>query len=226
MFAIIKTGGKQYRVAANDVLTVEKLTGAAGDTVTFAEVLMIGGEAPVIGDPLVAGASVSARIVEQKRARKIIVFKKKRRKKYRRTKGHRQYQTVVRVTDIVGAGDKPKPVEVADRVVKGQEKASAPNETTKSDPASDDLSLISGVGPVIVKKLNEAGYTQFQQIANLSQDEMAALDENLDLQGRSAREEWIEQARELVAGKAPRAKIDQKAAEAAGVETSGGKDGD
>jgi large subunit ribosomal protein L21 len=101
MFAVIKTGGKQYRVAKNDVLFVEKLPGEAGETVTFDEVLLVGGDGePKVGAPLVSGARVEARVLEQMRSDKVIVFKKKRRKNYRRKKGHRQHLTVLRVTDI------------------------------------------------------------------------------------------------------------------------------
>ena len=101
MFAVIRTGGKQYKVAPDDVITVEKLAGEAGATIEFGEVLMVGDGATVsTGTPLVAGASVSATLVEQRRADKIIVFKKKRRQNYRRKNGHRQYQTVLRITEI------------------------------------------------------------------------------------------------------------------------------
>ena len=103
MYAVIKTGGKQYRVAANDVLTVEKVAGDAGATVEFADVLMLGGEAPKIGTPGVAGAKVTAEIVEQGRAPKVIAFKKRRRKNSRRKRGHRQEQTTVRIKNIIGA---------------------------------------------------------------------------------------------------------------------------
>jgi large subunit ribosomal protein L21 len=101
MFAVIRTGGKQYKVAQEDLITVEKLPGEPGDAIAFAEVLMVGeGAAITAGDPLLAGASVAATIVEQSRAPKIIVFKKKRRHNYRRKKGHRQQQTVLRITAI------------------------------------------------------------------------------------------------------------------------------
>ncbi len=103
MYAVIKTGGKQYRVEPDDILKIEKLAGDAGDKIEFSEVLMIGGEGePQIGSPLVEGAKVTAEVLEQNRANKIIVFKKKRRHNYRRKKGHRQHQTVVRITDIKG----------------------------------------------------------------------------------------------------------------------------
>jgi large subunit ribosomal protein L21 len=100
MYAVIRTGGKQYRVAPNQVIEVEKLAGEAGSTVEFGEVLMVGGDEPRVGLPLVAGAVVTATVLEQTRGPKIIVFKKRRRKNFRRRTGHRQDLTVVRITDI------------------------------------------------------------------------------------------------------------------------------
>ncbi|KPL53866.1 50S ribosomal protein L21 [Prosthecomicrobium hirschii] len=100
MFAVIKTGGKQYRVAAEDVVTIEKLEAAPGETVTFGEVLMVGNE---IGTPFVAGASVTGIVVEQTRGDKTIAFVKRRRKSWKRKKGHRQELTVVRITGIAAA---------------------------------------------------------------------------------------------------------------------------
>jgi large subunit ribosomal protein L21 len=103
MYAVIKTGGKQYRVAANDKLIVEKIEGEAGATVEFTDVLMLGGEGePKVGKPFISGAKVTAEVVEQGRAKKVIAFKKRRRKNSRRKKGHRQEQTTVLIKDIVG----------------------------------------------------------------------------------------------------------------------------
>lgn len=99
MFAVIRTGGKQYRVAANDTITVEHLAGDAGAKVEFGEVLMLGEK---IGQPLVAGAKVTGTVVEQTRGDTVLVFKKKRRQNYRRKNGHRQELTVVRIDEIVG----------------------------------------------------------------------------------------------------------------------------
>ena len=108
MFAVIKTGGKQYKVAPNDVLRIEKIAGEPGDTVELGSVLMVGGEDGLtIGAPLVEGAAVAAEVLEQARADKIIVFKKKRRKNHRRRNGHRQHETVLRVTEILTGGKKP-----------------------------------------------------------------------------------------------------------------------
>ena len=104
MYAVIKTGGKQYRVAANDTVTIEKVAGEAGATVEFTEVLMVGGEGePKVGKPTIAGAKVTAEVVEQGRADKVIAFKKRRRKNSRRKRGHRQEQTTVKIKDIIAA---------------------------------------------------------------------------------------------------------------------------
>ena len=108
MFAVIRTGGKQYRVAPNDIIEIEKIAGEPGDIVELADVILLGGEGgPKTGSPTIAGASVAAEVVEQKRADKIIVFKKKRRQGYRRTAGHRQMLTSVRITAILTDGKKP-----------------------------------------------------------------------------------------------------------------------
>ncbi|MCT8329047.1 50S ribosomal protein L21 [Albidovulum sediminis] len=105
MFAVLKTGGKQYKVQAGDVLRVELLAASAGDKIQFNEVLMIGGDAPVLGSPLVAGAAVQAEVIDQIKADKVITFWKRRRKhSSQRTRGHRQKLTLVRVTDILATG--------------------------------------------------------------------------------------------------------------------------
>ena len=211
MYAIIKTGGKQYRVAPEDVITVEKLAGEPGDTVVISEVLMVAdGDGVQIGAPFVEGASVACELVEQTRGPKIIIFKKKRRKHHRRKKGHRQDLTVLKVTEILTGGKKPSGKKAAPK--KAAKPAPAKAEKKADKEGGDDLSLLSGVGPVLVKKLNEAGITTFRQIAELTPEQAKELDEKLNLRGRIEREEWIEQAKELMAGKPPRAKVDQKKA--------------
>jgi large subunit ribosomal protein L21 len=103
MYAVIKTGGKQYRVTADEVLTIEKIAGQAGAQVEFTEVLMVAGSAePKFGTPTLSGAKVTAEVVEQGRAPKVIAFKKRRRKNSRRKRGHRQEQTTVRIKEIIG----------------------------------------------------------------------------------------------------------------------------
>ncbi|MGB6346261.1 MAG: 50S ribosomal protein L21, partial [Methyloceanibacter sp.] len=114
MFAVIRTGGKQYRVAPNDVIEIERIAGESGDIIELGEVLLLGGDSgPKTGSPTIAGALVAAELVEQTRGDKIIVFKKKRRKGYRRTRGHRQDLTMLRITEILTDGKKPSQTKVA-----------------------------------------------------------------------------------------------------------------
>lgn len=107
MFAVFKTGGKQYRVAAEDVLKVDKIKGEPGEIVSFGEVLLVGGDSVTLGTPTVAGATVAAEVLDQGRGRKIIAFKKRRRKNSRRKRGHRQEFTLLRITEILTEGKKP-----------------------------------------------------------------------------------------------------------------------
>ena len=107
MFAVFKTGGKQYRVAAEDVLKVDKIEGEPGEVVEFGEVLAVGGESVTLGAPTVAGATVAAEVLDQGRGGKIIAFKKRRRKNSRRKRGHRQEFTLLRITEILTEGKKP-----------------------------------------------------------------------------------------------------------------------
>ena len=128
MFAVIKTGGKQFRVAADETLVVSKLAGEAGDQVTFSDVLVLGGDAPKYGAPLVDGATVVAEIVEQKRGPKIIVFKKRRRHNSRRKNGHRQDFTLVKITEILTDGAKPS----------GEKKAKAAKKPRAAKPKASE----------------------------------------------------------------------------------------
>ncbi|MBR2689812.1 MAG: 50S ribosomal protein L21 [Aquamicrobium sp.] len=126
MFAVIKTGGKQYRVAANDVLKIEKLEANVGDVVEIGQVLAHGeGENVVIGAPFVDGAVVTAEVVEQGKNRTVIAFKKRRRQNSRRKIGHRQLQTTVRISEILVAGAKPSKKAAAKAEVKGETAAEA-----------------------------------------------------------------------------------------------------
>ena len=107
MFAVIKTGGKQYRVAEDQLLQIEKIKGEPGEIVQLGDVLMLGGDKPELGAPMVAGASVAAEVVSQGRGPKVIAFKKRRRKNSRRKRGHRQEFTLIRITEILTGGAKP-----------------------------------------------------------------------------------------------------------------------
>ncbi|AXI56929.1 50S ribosomal protein L21 [Sulfitobacter sp. JL08] len=229
MFAVLKTGGKQYKVQSGDTLRVEKLAADAGETVQFNEILMLGGDKPVVGAPLVADAGVQAEVVDQIKGDKLIHFVKRRRKHgSQRTKGHRQKLTLIRVTEIlakgadksgvkaaIGAGSvsavavaaaaPKKSAKKADTKAKAEtkaeasKKAAAPKAAAKS-AAADDLKQLSGVGPALEKKLHSAGVTTFAQVAAWTEADVAAMDEQLSFKGRIEREGWIEQAKELAKG--------------------------
>jgi large subunit ribosomal protein L21 len=133
MFAVIRTGGKQYRVAAEDVLQVAKVKGDPGEIIQFGDVLVVGGDNVTLGVPTVAGASVAAEVLEQGRGPKIIAFKKRRRKNSRRKRGHRQEFTLVRVTEILTDG--AKPTKTARPKSEARPK---PAPETAAEPAEDD----------------------------------------------------------------------------------------
>ncbi len=212
MYAVVKTGGKQYRVSENDTLKVERLSGETGDIVTLPDVLMLGdGKDVTVGEPNVAGATVAAEIVEQARDKKIIVFKKRRRQNYRRKHGHRQHYTLLKITEILTDGAKPskkaaakKPAKKAAPKKEAEAKTETPKEAApKAAPkaaGADDLKKLSGVGPVLEKKLIEAGVTSFAQIAAWGPAEIEEFDEKLSFKGRIEREGWVEQAKKLAKG--------------------------
>ena len=241
MFAVIKTGGKQYRIVANDVLKIEKVAGEVGDMVEIGYVLAHGeGDVVTFGAPFVDGALVTAEVVAQGRAKTVIAFKKRRRQNSRRRHGHRQYETTVRIDEILLGGAKPakkvaaKPAKeaAAEAAPAPAKKAKAPATEAapvaaladlepKAKPAKakaakpevvDDISLISGIGPVLKDKMTEAGYATLTSISKLKKADIAKLDEELGLGGRIERDEWVAQAKELLAGKPPRAQVDKDAA--------------
>ncbi|MDG1470707.1 MAG: 50S ribosomal protein L21 [Ascidiaceihabitans sp.] len=239
MFAVLKTGGKQYKVQSGDILRVEKLAANAGETIQFNDVLMLGGHAVTVGAPLIADAGVQAEVIDQIKGVKTINFVKRRRKhSSKRTKGHRQKLTLVKITDIlasgadksgvaaaIGAGsvsaaalaaiDAQSPAANKDKVKKASSaKAAAPKAEAPAKAApkkaapkkaakatdGDDLSNISGVGPVIVKKLHAEGITTFAQVAAWTDADVEAIEEKLSFKGRVGREDWIAQAKELAKG--------------------------
>jgi large subunit ribosomal protein L21 len=137
MFAVVRTGGKQYRVAANDVIAVEKLDAEPGAVVALTDVLMVGNEtAQTAGTPVVAGATVAAEVVKQTRAKKVVIFKKKRRKDYRRTLGHKQQLTVLRITEILTDGKKPETRAAATSEAKPAAKKPAARKPAAKKPAA------------------------------------------------------------------------------------------
>ncbi|KPA99947.1 50S ribosomal protein L21 [Ahrensia marina] len=219
MFAVIKTGGKQYRVSADDVFKVERLDAEEGAQVEFSNVLMVGNGAEVtIGAPEVDGATVVAEVVEQGRGRKVIAFKKRRRQNSRRKRGHRQYETTVRITEILTDGAKPSKKAAAKSAAKKEaapkkaETKAAPKKEAKADAAAssaplftapdgdaDKLTDIKGIGPVAEKQLNEQGITTFAQIAALTKAEIEKVDEYMPFSADQI-SDWQAQAKELIKG--------------------------
>jgi len=210
MFAVLKTGGKQYKVQSGDVLRIEKIAADAGETVQFNDILMLGGDTATVGTPLIEGAAVQAEVIDQIKGEKTINFVKRRRKHgSQRTKGHRQKLTLVRVTEILSKGAEKSGVKAAVGKI-ATAAATAPKAATakaaapkaKAAPAAasgegDDLTQLSGVGPALLKKLNAAGITTFAQIAAWTEADVAEFDEKLSFKGRIEREGWIAQAKEL-----------------------------
>ncbi|WP_339637218.1 50S ribosomal protein L21 [uncultured Sulfitobacter sp.] len=228
MFAVIKTGGKQYKVQSGDMLRVERIAANAGETVQFNEVLMLGGDSPVLGAPMVKDAGVQAEVVDQIKGEKVINFVKRRRKhSSKRTKGHRQKLTLIKITDILASGAEKSGVSAAVGTgsvsaaavaaitgktddaaqIKKAKKAKATKAAPKaekadkmSDAGADDLKALSGVGPALEKKLHEAGITSFAQIAAWTEADIAEVDEKLSFKGRIQREGWVDQAKEKTKG--------------------------
>lgn len=215
MYAVIKTGGKQYKIAEGDILKVEKLDAEAGDLVAFDEVLMLGGDGDaLVGSPTVDGASVTGEVLDIRKDKKVLVFKKRRRQNYRRKKGHRQWIAVISVAEILKPGAKSKlsakaktakteaPAAEA-KAEKPAEKAAPKNEAPKKEApkaaaANDDLTQLTGVGPAFVKKLNEAGVTGFAQIAAWDAAEIDRLDGEISgLKTKAEKGDWVAEAKKL-----------------------------
>jgi len=217
MYAVVETGGKQYRVAIGDRLMVEKLDAEEGASIELDQVLMVSNEGKVeVGSPMVSGTSVGATVLKQGRGDKVKVYKFKRRKKYRKTQGHRQSFTQLEITSIGDAkanGDakaeakKAAPKKAAAKkedspkkatAKKAAPKKAAPKKASKASTEGDKLTDINGIGPVIEQKLKDLGVTTFQQIADLTQEKAEEIDGKLNFKGRIEREEWIAQAKKMV----------------------------
>lgn len=203
MFAVLKTGGKQYKVQSGDVLRVERLAADAGETIQFNEILMLGGDAPVVGAPMVDGAAVQAEVIDQIKGKKVINFVKRRRKhSSKRTVGHRQKLTLLRITDILASGGDKTGVKAAigtgsvsgfaaktaDEKKTAAKKAAAPKAAAAPAAAGDDLTQITGVGPAAAKKLVAAGINTFADLAKVDVDSFDAV---------KVKPEWVAQAADL-----------------------------
>jgi len=195
MYAVIKSGGKQHRVVEGETLKVEKIEVATGGTIQFDEVLLVtAGDDINIGTPFVSGAAVKAEIIAHGRGDKVRIIKFRRRKHSMTRQGHRQWFTEIKITEILATGAKAAPAKQTAAKPKVDDK---PKMTANG---VDDLGKLSGVGPVIVKKLNENGITAFAQIAAWTPEQVAELDEKLNFKGRIERDGWIAQATEFMKG--------------------------
>lgn len=210
MYAIIESGGKQHKVVEGEILRLEKLDATAGDSVSFDKVLLVSNDGKLsVGAPYVE-ASVTAEVLEQGRDKKIRIIKFKRRKHHDKQQGHRQYYTEVKITGISMGAAKAAPKKAAAKKAapaKASPKAEAPKKEVvteapkKTAVKADDLTQISGVGKVLVGKLNDAGINSLEQVAKLTADDIAALDEKLSFKGRIERDNWVQQAKDILAGK-------------------------
>jgi large subunit ribosomal protein L21 len=201
MYAVIKTGGKQYKVTVGDKLKVEKLIAEEGASVALDRVLMVAdGENIAVGSPLVETA-VSATVLSHGRGDKIRVFKMKRRKNYRRTQGHRQSFTEIQITSIGDKKGEKKATRKDDSVKKAgavKKERTAETVDTGAGSTGDVLTSINGIGPVIAEKLQGLGITTFRQIAEFDQAKIDEVNEQLSFKGRIEREEWVTQAKMLI----------------------------
>lgn len=199
MYAVIKTGGKQYRVAKDDVIRVEKLDAEVGDQIQFDTVLMLSdGENVTVGAPTIEGGVVSATVTDQARAKKIEIIKFRRRKHHQKRTGHRQYYTEVKITGMgtdgkTAAPEKAEKKEAVSAVKKAEQSSGESPFLPAPNGEADDLKQLKGVGPKLEEKLNAAGVFHLQQIADFSQDDLDKVNELV-----SFKAEWVEQAKELI----------------------------
>ncbi|MBT5558944.1 MAG: 50S ribosomal protein L21 [Proteobacteria bacterium] len=222
MYAIIKSGGKQYKVTVGQKLKLENLDAEEGSKISFDEVLMIAdGDKIEVGSPL-TGKSVQAEVVAHGRRKKVKILKFRRRQNSRTRMGHRQGYTEIEITGIGGsavakktaskkaaaktpAKSAPKAAEKAvpkakPAATKAKPKAAEAKKAAAKSSSTDDLKLLSGVGPALEKKLLAAGVTSFAQIAAWKKSDIVEFDEKLSFKGRIEREDWVKQAKALAKG--------------------------
>lgn len=229
MYAVIKTGGKQYRVSPGDRLRVETLAVSEGDSVEFEEVLMVGnGDEVTIGTPTVSDAKVSGRVLSHGRAKKVKIIKFRRRKHHMKRMGHRQNYTELEIVSVNGvtapasskasAGKSKSSNSAAEKGSSAAKAATgaaaavaataavaaasteAPRYLDAPNGEPDDLKKILGIGPVLEEKLNEMGIYHFSQVAEFTQSDIEKINTHLNFPGRIERDEWVPQAKELMGG--------------------------
>ena len=229
MYAVIKTGGKQYRVSPGDKLRVESLAVAEGESVDFDQILMVSdGNNVSIGNPHVSDAVVTGKVVNHGRGDKVRIVKFRRRKHHRKQMGHRQNYTELEIVSINGVTAPASSKDSAKAKSSGAD-SSSKAKSVKTDNSSkeassaavaaaavapkfldapngepDDLKKILGIGPVLEEKLNEMGIYHYSQIAEFSDTDVANINTHLNFPGRIERDEWIAQAKNLADGGEPR----------------------
>ena len=200
MYAVIRTGGKQYRVTPGDVIRVERLDAEPGSAIEFGEVLMVGGdEGASIGTPLVDGGSVTATVRGHVRGPKITIVKFRRRKHHLKRQGHRQDLTEIEITAVNGQGGSAKAAPKKAAKPAAAADAPAPKFLDAPSGEADDLKKISGVGPVLEQKLNGLGIYHYHQVAALTAEQIEQIDTHLNFKGRIERDDWVGQAKRLAA---------------------------
>ena len=223
MYAVIKTGGKQYRVSPGDTLRVESLDVGEGESIDFDQVLMVcNGDDVTVGSPLVSDAKVSGKVLSHGRGKKVEITKFKRRKHYKRRMGHRQNYTeleIVSVNGVTAPAESKKPAtKKADAPKPAAPKSDAPKPAAEKSESSaaastpapkfldapngepDDLQKILGIGSVLEEKLHEMGIYHYSQIAEFTSSDIENINTHLNFPGRIERDEWIPQAQELMKG--------------------------
>lgn len=207
MYAVIKTGGKQYRVSPGDRLRVESLKADEGQSIEFDQILMVGNGSDItIGDPLVSQAVVVGKVLSHGRGKKVTIIKFRRRKHHRKQAGHRQNYTELEIVSVNGttatASGSSSPKQQATTNVDST--PAAPLAPLKFLDApngdADDLKKILGIGPVLEEKLNGMGIYHYSQIAEFSDSHIENINTHLSFPGRIERDEWIPQARDLMQG--------------------------
>lgn len=214
MYAVIKTGGKQYRVSPGDRLRVETLKADEGASIEFDQILMVGdGTNVTIGDPLVSQAVVVGKVVSHGRGKKIHIVKFRRRKHHHKKTGHRQNYTELEIVSVNGTtaskdsvsqkpAAAPKPAATKTESIPAPAPASvaAPKFLDAPNGETDDLKKILGIGSVLEEKLNDMGVYHFSQIAEFTDEDVNNINTHLSFPGRIERDEWIPQAKELMQG--------------------------
>ena len=220
MYAIVEIAGQQYKVEKDQQIFVHRLEGDEGSKVEFDRILLTGdGDKITVGAPAVEGMLVSAKILEHLKGDKVIVFKKKRRKGFRKKNGHRQFMTKIQI-EAIGNGTlkKAAPKAASKPAAKTEEvKAEKPKTATKKaapkTEKADDLTKIKGIGPVYKGELEKVGFSTFEQIANLSSKDIEKIADTIDgiSEDSIAAEEWVKQAKALIAKKEAKKSTAKKA---------------